>query len=258
MSAIEPWTLPALASALHADPGRPLVTYYDGTSGERVELSFTTFDNWVSKIANLLSDELMLDPGDGFGVSLHPHWQSTVTLVAGWTAGLQLVLPGSDADVRLSVVGPEAVDQRSAAALDQHQADGVVLACSLRPMGGPFTQPLPDGWLDFGREVPGQPDALLIATAVGSDDVAVHTAAGPLTHAELAEQAALAAAESGLETGGRLATDANPTMPGGLAAALVGPLVLGSSVILLANCDASTKARIARQERATALHWVAG
>lgn len=258
MSAVETWILPALHAALRADPARPLVTFYDGISGERVELSVKTFDNWVSKIANLLSDELGLEPGDSFRVDLQPHWQSMVILVAGWTAGLELVLPGSDADVQLSVVGPESLPLELTSALEPASTGGVVLACSMRPMGGPFEHVLPDGWLDFGREVPSQPDLLLTASTVGPDDVAVHTASGPLTHAFLAEQAVQASSEIGLEPSGRLATDANPTMPGGPAVALVGPLVLGSSVILLANCDASAKVRIAHQELATAFHWVTG
>ena len=40
-----------LRSALAADPGRPLVTFYDDATGERVELSVATFANWVAKTA---------------------------------------------------------------------------------------------------------------------------------------------------------------------------------------------------------------
>ena len=47
-----------LRSALAADPARPLVTFYDDATGERVELSVATFANWVAKTANLLQDEL--------------------------------------------------------------------------------------------------------------------------------------------------------------------------------------------------------
>jgi uncharacterized protein (TIGR03089 family) len=47
-----------LATARDRDPARPLVTHYDDATGERVELSATTLENWVSKTANLLQDEL--------------------------------------------------------------------------------------------------------------------------------------------------------------------------------------------------------
>ena len=43
--------------------GDPLVTFYDEATGERVELSATTYANWVAKTASLLQDELDLDPG---------------------------------------------------------------------------------------------------------------------------------------------------------------------------------------------------
>lgn len=46
------------------DPAAPLVTFYDDATGERVELSARTFDNWVAKTANLLQDELNAGPGD--------------------------------------------------------------------------------------------------------------------------------------------------------------------------------------------------
>ena len=45
-----------LATARDRDPARPLVTHYDDSTGERVELSATTLDNWVAKTANLLQD----------------------------------------------------------------------------------------------------------------------------------------------------------------------------------------------------------
>ncbi|MFD0393659.1 TIGR03089 family protein [Streptomyces nogalater] len=51
-----------LASALAADPGRPLVTFYDDATGERVELSVATFANWVAKTANLLQGDLAATP----------------------------------------------------------------------------------------------------------------------------------------------------------------------------------------------------
>jgi uncharacterized protein (TIGR03089 family) len=43
-----------LTSQLRADAGRPLVTFYDDATGERVELSVTTYANWVAKVASLL------------------------------------------------------------------------------------------------------------------------------------------------------------------------------------------------------------
>jgi uncharacterized protein (TIGR03089 family) len=237
-----------LSDALMRDPGRPLVTFYDGSTSERIELSVTTFDNWVSKVANLLGDELMLEPGDGVSIDLPTHWQSTVVVFGAWAAGLHIVDVGQPAAV--AVVGPGALDAPPS------DAD-TVLAVSLRPLGGPFVDPLPAGWLDFGREVPPQPDALLVAASAGSDDLALVSAGGPLTHGELLDRATRCAAELGLDRRARLVTDANPARPDHLVSALGAPLVVGGSVVLVVNADADARAAIVAQEAATASHWTA-
>ena len=56
---MHPTTFPAaLAGQLRTDAARPLVTFYDDATGERVELSVTTYANWVAKTAGLVQDEL--------------------------------------------------------------------------------------------------------------------------------------------------------------------------------------------------------
>ena len=54
-----------LTQAVADDPARPLITFYDDSTGERVELSVVTFANWVAKTANLLVDGLGASPGSG-------------------------------------------------------------------------------------------------------------------------------------------------------------------------------------------------
>lgn len=239
----------ALANALATEPGRPLVTYYDTTSGERIELSVKTFDNWVSKIANLLGDEMGLESGECIRVELPPHWQSTVILVAAWAAGLRVVAPDASSPADVSVVGPAVLTGGTRPA-------GAVIACSLRPLAGAFVEPLPAGWLDFAREVPGQPDLLLLHQPISGGDVALEQADGTVTHAELARQGVSAAERLGLRAGGRLITDVNPADPTGLVKTLVAPLVTGSSVVLVVGADASTRTRIAEQEQADCALWL--
>jgi uncharacterized protein (TIGR03089 family) len=236
----------ALARALAVEPGRPLVTFYDGSSGERVELSVTTFDNWVNKIANLFADELMLDPGNDVRVRLPTCWQSTVVLLGAWTSGLRVT--ADDSDVDASVVGPDAVEPGAT-------LGGQVVACSLRPLGGPFTEPLPPGWLDFAFAVPSQPDALLAPVTVEPDDVALVTATTELSHLALVARGVETATEVGLWSGGRLLTDANPADPRDVGTALVAPLVNGGSVVLVTNCDEAARSSIAEQERVTCAVW---
>lgn len=256
-----PTVVTALTDALATEPGRPLVTFYDGASGERVELSVTTFANWVNKVANLAED-LLLDPGDLVAVDLPTHWLSTVTLLGVWAAGMEVVLSSgkqpspsigagsTGGTVCLSVVGPTATADPAAWA-------GQVVACSLRPLGGRFSDPLPNGWLDFAAEVPPQPDLMANPAPVRPDDVALRVAAGATSHAELVKLGRDTAVTSALRPGGRLLTDLNPTTPEGVAVALVGPLVTGSSVVLLVNADGKTRGDIAHQERVTCERFAA-
>jgi uncharacterized protein (TIGR03089 family) len=247
-----PTVLAALEHALRREPSRPLLTYYDGSSGERVELSVVTFTNWVHKIANLFGDELMLDHDDVVQVRLPTHWQSAVCIVGAWAAGLPVRLDTAGPRAGASIVGPDAVADPATVT-----GGGSVVACSLRPMAAPFDQPLPDGWLDFAREVPPQPDALVVAPDAGPETVAVVDETGSLTHAELAVAAEEAAIEPGLLTGGRLLTDANPASRRDLLVALAAPVLLDASVVLVARCDDEQRATVADQERVNARWWVA-
>ena len=49
-----------LAAQLRRDPGRPLLTFYDHATDERVELSVTTYANWVAKTASVSYTHLTL------------------------------------------------------------------------------------------------------------------------------------------------------------------------------------------------------
>jgi uncharacterized protein (TIGR03089 family) len=239
----------SLAGALSADGSRPLVTFYDAATGERVELSVVTFDNWVAKIANLFADELGLDAGDRVAVHLPPHWQSTVLILGAWTAGLALDLSGGGADV--TVVGPQPPPGADI-------ASATVIACSLRPLGGPMLERLPDGWIDFAVDVPQQPDALIDRRPIDPAGDAAVLLTGPMTHQALLEQAVATAGELGLATGGRLITDANPCRPSGIVPALAAPLAVGGSVVIVANAAADQRAKIAEQEQAETALWLKG
>lgn len=132
-----------LARRLAADPGRPFVTFYDDATGERTELSVTTYANWVSKTANLFADELMLDPGDDVRIDLPPHWLGVVFLGGLLSCGL-----GLDDDAPVAIVGPRGLDRPAA----------TTMACSLHPFAARFTDPLPIGVLDHGTLWAGQSD----------------------------------------------------------------------------------------------------
>jgi uncharacterized protein (TIGR03089 family) len=156
---------------LAADPGQPLLTFYDDATGERTELSVKTFSNWVSKTANLYADELLLGPGDAIRIDLPTHWLGPVFLGAAWASGLEVT---DDADV--AVVGPDGLETEAA----------TVVACALHPFAIPFAAPLPAGVLDHGVLWPGQSDVFTPYAATeldvpAADDRRLITDVDPLT-----------------------------------------------------------------------------
>src|SRR6478672_1593081 len=97
-----------LSGLLTRDAGRPLVTFYDDATGERTELSVTTYANWVAKLCSLLTDELDVERGGRLLVDLPVHWLGPVVLGAAWAGGLEVVWDG-DADA--VVTGPDGLDR---------------------------------------------------------------------------------------------------------------------------------------------------
>jgi uncharacterized protein (TIGR03089 family) len=234
-----PRTFPELvAQRLRTDPGQPLLTAYDDATGERTELSVTTYANWVSKTANLLTEELGLEPGDTVLLDLPAHWLVPVFLGAAWTAGIAVTeTPGTQHSV--VICGPDAVAQ--------HAGAEQVVACSLRPFAVRFAEPLPAGVLDYGLLWPGQSDHFLALDPPSPDTVAWISADGTRTQSELLE----AATATDHQDGVRLLTDLSPATGGGVPAFLA-PLVHGGSVVLLRHpADATWPARH-EDERATA------
>ncbi|WP_304451711.1 TIGR03089 family protein [Nocardiopsis sp. YSL2] len=136
-----------------ADSARPFVTSYDA-SGARVELSRATFDNWVSKTANMLVDGLGAQPGDRVALALPVHWQSLVWAVSCWSVGAVVVPSPRDAvapGAEFAVADADRLD----AALDSG-ADEVV-GTSLHPLGLPLAE-VPPMVLDYSVEVRGHGD----------------------------------------------------------------------------------------------------
>ena len=237
----------ALAAQLRRDPGRPFLTFYDHASGERTELSVTTYANWVAKAASLLVEEAYLGRGARLHVDLPPHWMSPVFLGAAWTLGATVVLPTA-AEERVEPAGLEAV-VTGPDGLERWRESGVpaVLACSLHPLGRPFEEPLPAGVMDVGREIWGQPDAFTPWDRPTDADAAV---AGGL---ELTQGEMMLAATAGslLTDGGRLLSVADPASPPGTAT-VTEPLVRGGSLVLVRNPDPARLDEVYAAERATA------
>jgi uncharacterized protein (TIGR03089 family) len=238
-----------LAAELRRDPGRPLLTWYDEGTGDRVELSVTTYANWVAKASSLLADEHDLERGDVLLVDLPSHWLGPVFLGAAWTVGLAVAFPGLDVEPSAVVCGPDGLR-----AWAPRADDLPVLACSLLPMGVRFAEPLPPGVHDVGVEVWGQPDAFTpYDPPIGSDVALVD---GPVTQDVLFRSdpdggSSAAAGSSHSSTGGgRLLSTANPASPPGVAA-VSRPLVSGGSLVLVTGADPLRLDAIADAERVT-------
>ncbi|MFJ2952666.1 MULTISPECIES: TIGR03089 family protein [unclassified Streptomyces] len=216
-----------LGSALAADPVRPLVTFYDDATGERVELSVATFANWVAKTANLLQDELSVEPGDRVALLLPVHWQTAVWLLACASVGVVADVAGDPAAADVVVSGPDP-ESLSAA----RGCSGPRVALALRPLGGRFPQP-PEGFADYAVEVPGQGDRFVPYGRVDPEEPALIVAGREFSGAEVVERARAEASGLGLTgPGARVLSGLSYDTWEGLCAGLYGPLAVGGSVVL--------------------------
>ena len=238
---------------LAAEPSRPLVTFYDDATGERLELSVKTFDNWMAKTANLLVDGLGTDAGARVALALPPHWQTAVWLYACWAAGLTAVpvdegeIPG-DADV--VAAGPHRLE----AAVAATKGTGAeVVGLSLHALGAPLGD-CPPYVTDYAVEVRAHGDRF--GGAVDEDAPAVEFPGEPA--GETLTAAGLVAAGEGTPPGARVLTTASYATREGLVQGLIGPLTSQGSVIICQNLEQSRLDRRISLEHATAVIGGAG
>jgi uncharacterized protein (TIGR03089 family) len=225
-----------LDAALRADPARPLLTWYRPGDGARVELSVVTFATWVAKTSALLAEELDVEAGDVVAVDLPAHWLGPVWAQSVWTLGAVLDLGGDapDAVVRVGAEGGTGSDAGTPAGA------AIRVVVGTGPLGGPARTALPPGALDYGREVPGQPDRYAPPVPAGPD----------VLPPDVAAQATLRAQARGpgarvLVVAARLDVDVV------LDALLVPLLTGGSAVVVQGPADAAALAAIAAAERVT-------
>jgi uncharacterized protein (TIGR03089 family) len=237
-----------LGSALAADPGRPLVTFYDDATGERVELSVATFANWVAKTANLLQGDLAAGPGDRVTLLLPAHWQTAVWLLACASVGAVADVGGDPAAADVVVSGPDTLDAARA-------CTGERVALALRPLGGRFPQP-PAGFVDYAVEVPGQGDRFAPFAPVDPEGPGLIVAGAEYTAAEVVERARADAPDLDLTgPGSRLLSGLPYDTWEGLSAGLYAPLAAGGSVVLCRHLDRLDEESLAKRietERVTA------
>jgi uncharacterized protein (TIGR03089 family) len=220
------------ADAITTDPTRPLLTWYDDSTGDRTELSGATLANWVSKTANLLVDEVGLAPGTPAGVLLPPHWQTAAVLLGCWSAKLSVLDTPGEVDVLFAAA--DRFDEAQSWPADERYALG------LAPLAAPLRQ-VPPGFADYVVEVRGHGDHFTPQPGPGPAD------------AHLLARAEARAVELGIERGARVLVDADryPDPVDWLLA----PLTRAATVVLCANPD---KDRLpARQSSEKVTHTLA-
>jgi uncharacterized protein (TIGR03089 family) len=228
-------TIEGLFSArVAADPTRPLVTFYDDATGERAELSAKSLANWVAKTHFLLLDEIGLGVGDKAFVSLPLHWLAAPVLLGCWFAGLEVVTDPAGAAVAFGDVDAlQSIDL--GAVSDLYAVSLLSMARSAEP---------PAGMTDYAAAVRPQPDSWPTVRAQASpDDLALDGR----SRTELAGDARVAANALGLVNGGRLLWSGSADwLP-----ALLAPIAVGGSVVLVRNPDPARIQSHADAEQAT-------
>ena len=218
---------------------RPLLTYYDDATGERVELSAVTTTNWAAKAANLLRDECDVVPGTPVVVLLPAHWQTAAVLLAAWWCGAEVVTEPDAAEWVLCDGG------RVDLALAAEPAGGVV-ALSLDAFGKGVAG-LPAGVVDFAPEVRLHADEFAPWEPV--PDTATALAGG--TVAEVLADARARASTLGIDPGARVLSTLEWGTLDGLADGLLAVLASGASLVQCRNADPAALERRAATERTT-------
>jgi len=237
-------TVPATLSAavldpmLRADPVGPRITYYDDATGERIELSAVTLANWAAKTGNLLRDELAAGPASRVAVLLPAHWQTAAVLFGVWWIGAEVVLDGSAA-------GPADIALCTVDRIDDADATGAgeVAVLSLDPFGRPAPD-LPVGVTDYAT-----------AVRVHGDQIVAERTPGPALAGRSVDEVLGACRNSasarGLTAGERVLSTASWDGPDDVIADLLAVLVIGGSLVQVANPDQAALPRRIETEKVT-------
>jgi uncharacterized protein (TIGR03089 family) len=244
--------VPALVRASAAGEfERPLLTYYDDATGERMELSAAALGGWAARTAGLLHDGCGLGAGSRAAVLLPPHWQTAAVLLGAWsaglavsfrlkaTAGLPVLEPGSDEPLDVTFVAHDRLDDWLEDVPEARHR--FVLGLGPAPLTG-----VPLGYRDYLAEVGRFTDNLPPYALVRHTDPASVDGTSYRQWGSIAQEIA---ASLGLRAGDRLLVDAaeheHPVKW------LLAPLAAGASVVLCANLNQETVASRAEAEQIT-------
>ncbi|WP_006244345.1 TIGR03089 family protein [Mycolicibacterium tusciae] len=218
-----------------SDPAGPRITYYDDSTGERIELSTATLVNWAAKTGNLLRDEMGAGPSHRVAVLLPAHWQTAAVLFGIWWIGAEVVTGGA-ADIALCTA------ERLGEA-DDAVGMGEIAVLSLDPFGKPVPD-LPVGLTDYATAVRVHGDQIVPERNPGA-------ALDGRSVTDVLSGAQAAAAAQGLTADDRLLSTADWTNADDLTENLLAVFAIGASLVQVANQDAAAMDRRRQTEKIT-------
>ena len=238
------------AAALRDAPAAPLVTYYDDTTAERVELSATTLANWVAKTANLLQDEFDVGPGSTVAVALPVHWQTAAVLLAVWSCGATVLDTAAEDEGRLADADVVLAARDRLAPLEELDLPEL-MGLSLHPLGMGMT-----GYAgqarDFALEVRVHGDVFFPHQPPDPADPGLLLGGLSLTLGGLESTARELADRLGIRAGDRVLVDDRTALEAGPVAWLLAPLAAGASLVLCRAPIPEALPRRVTDERVTA------
>ncbi|MCU1616110.1 MAG: hypothetical protein JWO98_3650 [Frankiales bacterium] len=244
-----------LAGALRGAPAAPLITWYDDTNDERVELSATTFANWVAKAANLLQEEFDVGPGSTVALALPVHWQTAAAYLAAWSCGAAVLDTAAEDDGRLAEADVVLAAQDRLAALEDTGLvgdDGAqLLGLSLHPLGMGMRDYV-GAARDFALEVRTAGDVFVPYEQPDPEAPGLLAGGLELTLGGLVATADELARRLGIGAGDRLLTVDRTAAEAGPVAWLLAPLAAQASLVLVGHPRPDRLAHRAESERVTA------
>lgn len=246
--------LPALLGGDALTPaGQPLLTYCDGATGERTELTAAELGGWAARTAGILRADCGLDSGARAALLLPPHWQTAAVLLGAWSMGIAVSLRpwataglppvGQGADLPLDVMF--VARKRLESWLEEVPDAPHRFVLGLAP-GGAALDEVPEGYRDYIVEARRH-----AANLPGYGSIRPTDSASPdgTTYREWGGLAREMAERMDLRPGDKLLVDAakheQPVMW------LLAPLAAGASIVLCANLAPDTVDARAAAEGAT-------
>lgn len=154
-----------LQHLLSADASAPRLSVYNETDGTRMDFSAQTLENWTSKIANMLLEELDLEPDTDSRIliDLPVSWQAAVIALGALAAGIPFDItdgaaatePHAD-DIAVVFTSPEAYLNAAAGAVAASTPLVDTVLVTQDPFGRGVVESggeLPLGTIDFGPTV---------------------------------------------------------------------------------------------------------